>query len=158
VSVEPFHVAAAGGTPVRLPIDGSGLVKAGSAQTGSAMTVIELTVGAKQGPGLHVHSSDDELWFVLDGEFRFKAGGQLFTAARGDLVFGPRGKAHTFQNVADVSGRLLIVTTPAGLEGFFEDFSVRPQGSVDAQALTDIGHAYGVDFVGPPLSISDPLS
>lgn len=157
MGAEPFHVAALGGTKVWLPIDGSGLIKAGMAQTDNAMTVVELAVGAKQGPGLHIHSRDDELWYVLEGEFRFKAGARMFTATTGDLVFGPRGLPHTFQNVMDTPGRLLIVTAPAGLEGFFEDFSNRPAGSVDAQGLADIGHAHGLDFVGPPLSISDPL-
>lgn len=104
-----------------------------------------------------IHTRDDELWYALQGEFRFKAGGRMFAAASGDLVFGPRGKPHASQNVTNAPGRLLVITTPAGLEGFFEDFSKSALGSVDAQALADIGHACGVNFVGQPLSISDPL-
>jgi mannose-6-phosphate isomerase-like protein (cupin superfamily) len=157
MGIEPFHVAASGGTKVPLPVGGAGLIKAGVAQTGNAMAVFELTIPAMQGPGLHIHTHDDELWYVLEGEFRVKAGGKMFAVSSGELVFGPRGLPHAFQNVTDAPGRLLVITTPSGLEGFFEDFARRPAGSVDAEGLTEIGHAYGVDFVGPPLSISDPL-
>ena len=36
---------------------------------------------------------------MLDGEFRFKAGGELFPASTGGMAFGPRGIPHCFQNV-----------------------------------------------------------
>ena len=69
------------------------------------------------------------------------------------MAFGPRGIPHCFQNVGDEDGRLLIVTTPAGVEGFFQDFAAK----ANPEMLAEIGLAYGVDFVGPPLGVSDPI-
>ena len=48
-----------------------------------------------------------------------KAGDAFFHAAAGGVAFGPRGLPHAFQNVGDTPGRLLIVTTPSGIERFF---------------------------------------
>ena len=80
-----------------------------------------MIIGPKQGPALHTHHRDDELWVVLEGDFRFKTGGAILPASTGGMAFGPRGTPHAFQNLGDVPGRLLVVTTPSGLEGFFQD-------------------------------------
>ena len=152
-SAKPFAVQAAEGMVLKTPTGDTAVVKAGTKQTDGALSVIELVIGPKQGPALHQHSREDELWFVLDGEFRFKAGGELFPASTGGMAFGPRGIPHCFQNVGDEAGRLLIVTTPAGVEGFFQDFAAK----ANPEMLAEIGLAYGVDFVGPPLGLSDPI-
>ena len=117
-SARPFAVQAAEGMVLKTPTGDTAVVKAGTKQTNGALSVIELVIGPKQGPALHQHSREDELWVVLDGEFRFKAGGELFPASTGGMAFGPRGIPHCFQNVGYEAGRLLIVTTPAGVEGF----------------------------------------
>ena len=83
---------------------------------------------------------------MLDGEFRFKAGGELFPASTGGMAFGPGGIPHCFQNVGDEAGRLLIITTPAGFAA-----------NANPAKLAEIGLAYGVEFVGPPLGLSDPM-
>lgn len=152
-SAGPFVVQAAEGVVLKTPTGDTAVVKAGTKQTNGALSVVELVIGPKQGPALHQHSREDELWFVLEGEFRFKAGGELFRASTGGMAFGPRGIPHGFQNVRDEPGRLLIVTTPAGVEGFFQDFAAK----ANPELLAEIGLAYGVEFVGPPLSLSDPI-
>ena len=73
------------------------------------------------------------------------------------MAFGPRGLPHSFQNVGDTPGRLLVVTTPSGLERFFERFAELPPGSIDPDGLAEIGRANGIQVVGPPLAVSDPL-
>ena len=151
--IPPFAVQAGEGTTIRTPLGDSALIKAAREQTGGSMSVIELVVGPRQGPALHRHQREDELWFVLDGEFRFKAGDQLLRASTGGMAFGPRGTAHCFQNVGDEAGRLLIVTTPGGLEGFFLDFAARPA----PELLAEVGLANGIEFIGPPLAVSDPI-
>jgi uncharacterized cupin superfamily protein len=97
------------------------------------------------------------VWYVLEGEYRFQAGDEKFRVSAGGMAFGPRGVPHGFQNIGDEAGRLLIITTPSGLERFFEDFDALLPGPLDPQALITVGRASGIDFVGPPLAISDPL-
>jgi uncharacterized cupin superfamily protein len=108
------------------------------------------------GPAVHSHIREDELWYVIEGKFRFKAGDAMLHATTGGIAFGPRGIPHAFQNVGDGLGRLLVITTPSGLERFFEqsDALSRP---VDPDELAVIGRTNWMEFSGPPLSVSDPL-
>ena len=56
--------------------------------------ILELVIGPKKGPALHTHLREDELWYVIDGDFRFKAGGVMLQASTGGMAFGPRGTPH----------------------------------------------------------------
>jgi mannose-6-phosphate isomerase-like protein (cupin superfamily) len=152
-AIVPFAVQADEGPALRVPTGDAMVIKVESSQSGGTLSVMDLIISPDQGPALHTHSREDELWIVLDGRFRFKAGGRLFEASAGGMAFGPRGTAHCFHNVDDTPGRLLIVTTPGGLEDFFRDFAAEP----DLEKLGEIGRRHGVDFNGPPLSVSDPL-
>ena len=51
----------------------------------------------------------------------------------------------------------LVISTPSGLERFFEQFAELPAGPVDRDRLATVGHANWIEFVGPPLAVSDPL-
>jgi hypothetical protein len=52
---------------------------------------------------------------------------------------------------------LLVITTPSGLERFFEQFAELLPGPVDQDRLADVGHADRIELVGPPLAVSDPI-
>ena len=55
---------------------------------------------------------------------------------------------------------LAACCTPAGVERFFEAFAAgrsSSPGPTHPDYLAEIGHAHGVDFVGPPLALSHPL-
>lgn len=90
------------------PIGGVVTVKAATRQTNGSLTVMEFVIGPKQGPAPHTHLREDELWCVLDGDFRFKAGDAVFRASTGGMAFGPRGAQHAFQNIGETPGRLLV--------------------------------------------------
>lgn len=154
--MKPFAVQANDGVTLSTPIQGSVVIKADTLQTNGSLTVLELEIAAYDGPASHIHLREDELWYVLEGDFRFKAGNEILRATTGGMAFGPRGVPHAFQNIGDTVGRLLIITTPSGLERFFEqaDKMSRP---VDPDALAAIGHANWIEFGGPPLAVSDPL-
>ena len=155
--VAPFAVLSGEGTPLETPTGGSVTIKAHTGNTNGSMTVLEFVLSPKEGPGLHTHLREDELWYVLDGDFRFKAGDAILRASKGGMAFGPRGTPHAFQNVGDAPARLLVITTPSGLERFFEQYAELLPGPVDPEMLSAIGHANWVEFVGPPLKVSDPL-
>ncbi|MFC0542212.1 cupin domain-containing protein [Kutzneria chonburiensis] len=146
-------VGAAEGTPIILPARGYGLVKLGAADTAGSLSAFELVFEPGEGPGEHVHTRDHELWYVLDGDFRFLLGQELVHQSTGGLAFGPRGTPHTFQNIGDTPGRLLVITAPAGLEGFFLEYDRRADGPYDMDALAAAAEVGGLDFVGPPLRL-----
>jgi quercetin dioxygenase-like cupin family protein len=93
--------------------------KATSEQTGGTAAVVEVLAAPGGGPPPHVHHNEDEMWFVLDGEFEITLGEETFRAAEGAFAFAPRGTLHCFRNVRDTPGRVLITFTPGGFEGFF---------------------------------------
>ena len=51
----------------------------------------ELVNKPQNGPPLHRHVHDDEVWYVLEGDYRFKVGDAMFRVSEGGLAFGPRG-------------------------------------------------------------------
>lgn len=59
-----------------------------------------------KGPGLHVHPYD-ETFVLLEGRARFFVGEQVIDAAKGDVVFAPKGVPHRFENLG--SGRLQTI-------------------------------------------------
>ncbi len=58
---------------------------------------------------LHVHHSDDEAWYVLDGELGFRLGREVVIAAAGSAVVAPRGTPHTYWNAGNVEARYVLV-------------------------------------------------
>jgi mannose-6-phosphate isomerase-like protein (cupin superfamily) len=155
--ISPFAVQSGEGLTVETPTGDSVTVKADTRKTNGSLTVLELLIGPKQGPALHTHLREDELWYVIEGDFRFKAGDAMLRASTGGMAFGPRGTPHCFQNIGDASGRLLVITTPSGLERFFEQFAELLPGPVDPEKLAAVGRANWVEFVGSPVGASDPL-
>ena len=154
--IRPFAVQSGEGRTLETPTGDSVTIKADTKTTNGSLTVLEFVIGPKEGPALHTHLREDELWYVVKGDFRFKAGDAMLRASTGGMAFGPRGTPHCFQNIGDTPGRLLVITTPSGLERFFEEFAER-SGPADPELLAAVGHANWVEFVGPPVGISDPL-
>jgi mannose-6-phosphate isomerase-like protein (cupin superfamily) len=140
------------GTPFILPTRGHGLVKLDSKATDDVMSAFEIILEPGQGPGEHVHTREHELWYVLAGEFRFLLGDKLVHQPTGGLAFGPRGVSHTFQNVGNTEGRLLVITARAGLESFFLTYDRLATGPYDPEALAAAAEAGGIEFTGPPLA------
>ena len=73
-------------------------------------------------PPPHVHSREDELFYVLDGEFDVYAGKEAFKAKTGECVFLPKFEPHAFL-IRSSRLRVLTLFTPAGLEEAFRGMS-----------------------------------
>jgi quercetin dioxygenase-like cupin family protein len=139
------------------PAGGPLTFKARGEQTGGRLTVFENEVAPMDGPPLHTHANEDESWYVLEGELRFRLGEELSSAPAGSFVYVPRGVAHCFQNVGAGPARILVIFNPSGMEGFFDRFAALPAGAVNPEAFKSIGAEVGMDVVGPPLAKSHPL-
>jgi mannose-6-phosphate isomerase-like protein (cupin superfamily) len=61
----------------------------------------------------HVHSRHDETFVVIQGTYRVRLDDKIVTVEAGEIVFVPRGTAHTFRHVGPDSGRMLNVISPA---------------------------------------------
>src|SRR5712692_791342 len=59
----------------------------------------------------HLHRSDDEAWYVLEGTLRVRVGKEEVEARAGSEVFVPRGTPHTYWNPGPEPVRYLLVMT-----------------------------------------------
>ncbi|HEY0643547.1 MAG TPA: hypothetical protein VGD39_09030, partial [Nocardioides sp.] len=64
-TMRPFAVPAGGGRHVRTLTGDEAHVMTDTRGTHGALTVMELVISPMNGPGLHSHVRDDEVWFVL---------------------------------------------------------------------------------------------
>ena len=110
--------------------------KATGESTGGSLVLLENLTAPGGGPPPHIHTREDEFWYVLDGTFEIRIGDELYTLGPGGFAYAPRGTVHNFRNVADTPSRVLVGFTPGGMERFFRE-SGRP--------ATDDGPAPPVD-------------
>jgi quercetin dioxygenase-like cupin family protein len=152
-----FAVGPGEGETIEGPAGGPLTFKARGGQTGDALTALENVIAPGDGPPLHTHRDEDESWYVLEGALRFRLGPDLHEAPAGTFVFVPRGVVHAFQNVGERPARILVLFTPSGMERFFDRFAQLEPGPPDPRVFAEIGGAVGMEVVGPPLAVSDPL-
>jgi mannose-6-phosphate isomerase-like protein (cupin superfamily) len=124
------------------------LVRASAQMTGGAFTVIEEVPPLVDTP-LHVHANDDELFYILEGEHVVRCGDEEFQVAPGGVVFAPRGVPHSQRRVVPGVGRLLVMTSPAGLDGFFRELAAAERaGTLGPDAYAAASEKYGITWLG----------
>ena len=120
--------------------------------TEGEMAVWESIVAPNAGPPLHIHTREDEFFYVLAGTFRFTVGDRSLVASPGATMFLPRGIPHTFCNIGNSVGRILGMATPGGFEEFF--LEIERTGTSDPAEINAIAARYGLTFVQPPEAVA----
>lgn len=102
-------------------------------ETGGKYALWEAIVPPGGGPPPHVHSREEEGFYVLEGEVTFLVGEERIVAGPGVFINMPVGTQHTFKNESGQPARMLISVAPAGLEQmFFEVGLPVPEGTQSA--------------------------
>jgi quercetin dioxygenase-like cupin family protein len=97
----------------------------------------EALVSPGGGPPPHVHSREEEGFYVLEGEITFFIGEQRLVASAGMFANMPVGTPHSFKNETGKPARMLISVAPAGLEQMFFEVGVPvPPGATTAAPPT----------------------
>jgi quercetin dioxygenase-like cupin family protein len=91
------------------------------AQSDGAYFIMEALVPPEGGPPPHIHHREQESFYLLDGTLDIRMGDQVVQAATGDFVHIPRGMVHCFRNTGTTTARMLLIFSPGGIEGFFEE-------------------------------------
>ncbi len=126
--------------------------KVSTKDTEGDLYIYESTRVKKGGPALHLHYNQDEIWYVLEGEFLIKVGDQLYSAKTGDTVFGPRGVPHTFSKTSEGNARLLLTFQPAGkMEEFFIATSEGKLSKMSPTEQDEFRKQHGFERVGPAI-------
>ncbi|WP_462255210.1 cupin domain-containing protein [Ferruginibacter sp.] len=127
-------------------------LKISSKDTNGQLSVFEYTGLAKVGPSLHMHLYQDEIFSVLEGEYRFVVGADTHYLKAGQTIFLPRNIPHTWIQLTD-KGKLIYFLQPAGkMEEFFtlmNSLKERPS----PEELEKFHTAHGMKLMGPSLSL-----
>jgi quercetin dioxygenase-like cupin family protein len=124
--------------------------------TAGTLSAFELSVLPQTGPPLHVHHREDEWYYVLSGDFIFKAGGEEHRMATGASIWLPREIPHVWANTSSAEAKLILICQPAGFEKFFEEIG-KEMGDTPLDAETAMKKTkatmakYGMEMLGPPM-------
>jgi quercetin dioxygenase-like cupin family protein len=133
-------------------------IKASGEQTSGRVAVTENLAPRGAGSPLHVHHREDEWFYVIEGELTLWLGGETVAAPAGSFVYGPQDIPHTFVVSSD-RARFLLVTNPAGFEGFTRALSEPamrleipppPAAAPDLERVAAVAASFGIDIIGPP--------
>jgi quercetin dioxygenase-like cupin family protein len=84
--------------------------------TGGKYAMWEAVVPPGGGPPPHVHSREEESFYVVEGEITFQIGDDRVVADAGTFANMPVGTPHSFRNDRSTPAKMLISVAPAGLE------------------------------------------
>ena len=153
--MDGFAVGPAEREVIRNPVGGDLTFLVRREQSNGTLLAVETVAPPGEGPPLHTHTLEEETIYVVSGAFRFQVGDEVRDAPAGSFAFVPRGVAHTWQNIGDAAGKLLVTFVPAGMEGFFERLSRMRE--FDPAEFRAAAAEQGTEVVGPPLAVSHPL-
>jgi quercetin dioxygenase-like cupin family protein len=149
MATKPIIVGANGGTHLNVLGDGIEVVIHGR-DTGGTMSMVIASGDPGKGPPPHVHSREDETFHVLAGEIEGFCGAKTFRLTVGMSAFLPRNIPHAWKVAGKTPGRVLVILTPAGFEGFFEEVgALTPEQQQNIPAVIELGKKYGLDFLPP---------
>ena len=118
-------------------------------QTNGLLSVTSELTPPGGGPPLHVHSNEDEIFLVIEGQISYCAEGVWTEVGVGGAVYLPRGTAHCYRNVGNIPSRHWIITTPSGFEKFFaesaEEFA--KAGGPDMSKIVTIHRDHGIELL-----------
>ncbi|HEX4247915.1 MAG TPA: quercetin 2,3-dioxygenase [Pseudonocardia sp.] len=126
------QVVRAGEGPATWLVGDTYTFKATRESTGGAFALVEASVPPGGGPPPHLHTHEDEAFYLLDGELQVTAAGQTTPLRAGDFVYLPRGIVHSFTNPSVTPARTLILVTPGGFEKFFQEMGTTARAGATA--------------------------
>jgi len=127
-------------------------LKISSKDTDGQLSVFEYTGLGKVGPMLHLHMYQDEIFTVIEGEYRFVVGEETHILKPGQTIFLPRNIPHTWIQLTD-KGKLIYFLQPAGkMEEFFSYMNTLKERPSQSE-MDRIHKEHGMKVVGPPLTL-----
>lgn len=145
---DAFFVSANEGKSLRV-ISDTMTIKVPSEKVNGAYSVTEDVTPPGGGAPPHIHHREDEMFYVLEGEFEFRCGDRVFNAAKDALVALPKEIPHALKNTGNALGKTLLILIPGGTEKAFEELDMLPRGPPDLEKINAITRKYGVEFLQP---------
>src|ERR1700726_1597517 len=127
-------------------------------ETNGKYALWEAIVPPGGGPPPHVHSREEEGFYILEGEITLQIGDKRLLASAGMFANLPVGTPHSFKNETDRPAKVLISVAPAGLEQMFFESGVPlaegaktalPPTKEEIEKLLAIAPGYGIEILVP---------
>lgn len=158
-----MNTISAAGAVVRTASDGRTIAVVGDVyrflavgeETNGKYALFEAIVPPGGGPPPHVHSREEEGFYVLEGEITFLIGDQHLQASAGTFAHVSIGTLHSFKNDSARPARMLISVAPAGLEKMFLEVgqpvpvgaqTAPPPTPEEIDRLLKVAPNYGIDI------------
>ena len=131
--------------------------KAVGEETGQAYALVEAVIQPNNGTPLHVHSHEDVVFYVQEGEIECQLDEQTVIATAGTFLHSPKGQQHSYKNIGANPAKMLIWVTPAGLEKFFAEIGTPVEQSAlppaispaDLEKVLATAPKYGLEIIPP---------
>jgi quercetin dioxygenase-like cupin family protein len=115
--------------------------------TGGATSALVVWHEPGEGPPDHVHFSQEEFFFVLEGTYEMTVDGNTSTAGPGTLVFIPRNIVHRFRNIGETRASMLDWTQPGGQDHYFKAISeLAADGGFTGEKAIEISRQHDTNF------------
>jgi len=121
-------------------------IHADSQNTNGKFALIEFSGAPGGEPPLHVHTNEDEMFYVLEGKLKVHRGGEELILEPGDSAFAPRNIPHTFKILSSYA-RGLVYITPGGFENYFRELSGDPAELPSPARIVKTASRYGITFL-----------
>lgn len=147
------------GDRITNPIGGAMVVKVRDRDTHETYSIHDnILPPGSPGPRPHRHSRHDEVFYVIEGTLTVRIESRTVTAPAGSFVVIPRGTVHQPSNPTDAPVHVLLLFSPGGMDGFFEEAAARrlplqglPPSVPEVQhALEEFTARYGYEFAEVP--------
>lgn len=128
-------------------------VKVSGKDTNGDLAIFEQTsLSPGRGVPLHIHPNQDEIFYILDGEYHFLINQKRHILKTGDSIFLPRNVPHAWVQVAE-RGKMKVIMQPAGkLEEFFVAMAALDH-EPSPQEIARIFAEHEMRVVGPPMQV-----
>jgi hypothetical protein len=127
----------------------------GGEQSGGAVSLLDQRGRRGDVTPLHIHNSEAEIFYVLEGGITAWAGSDVHQIEAGGAVYLPPRQPHAFGIRTD-EARLITVTAPGGFASFVSVAGIPVEGDVPTTWEFDLGRImaaagqHDIQIVGPP--------
>jgi mannose-6-phosphate isomerase-like protein (cupin superfamily) len=115
--------------------------------TGGATSVIIGWHKPGESPRDQLHSSQEEIFYIIDGIYELSVGERTEAVGPGTIVFIPRNVVQRFKNIGDTTACMLNWSLPAGQDHYLQEIPKLTAGSgFSGEKVMEISKKFETNF------------